>query len=50
MKEEGYDTKTTLIIISVIIVLSLLGFVDLLPDNCHRTPSVDVGGGEIECD
>ena len=43
--------------IKIIIAIFLIILVGLifdssppLPSNCHRTPSIDVGGGEIECD
>lgn len=39
-----------LIIIFIIVLGLIFGSPNQLPDNCRRTPSVDVGGSEIECD
>ena len=47
-EEKGISVAFLLIIIGIIIIAAL--FSDPLPKNCHRTPSVDVGGGEVECD
>ncbi len=50
-KEKELDSKTIIIIILLIIILGLIfDHSSPLPSNCHRTPSVDVGGGEVECD
>lgn len=49
--KDTYDPKTTIIIVLLIIIAGLIfDSSPPLPSNCHRTPSVDVGGGEIECD
>jgi len=45
------DLKTVIIIVLLIILAGLIFDPSSpLPPNCHRTPSVDIGGGEIECD
>jgi hypothetical protein len=49
--EETFDTKTTIIIVLLILILGIIfDSSSPLPPNCHHTPSVDTGGGEIECD
>ena len=49
--EEKFDIKTTVIIVLLIIIAGLIfDSSPPLPPNCHLTPSVDVGGGEVECD
>lgn len=48
--EETFDTKTIIIIVLLIIIAGIIfDSSSPLPSNCHRTSSVDVGGGEIEC-
>jgi hypothetical protein len=51
-KETGeYDLKTIIIIVLLIIIAGLMfDSSPSLSSNCHYTPSVDVGGSEIECD
>jgi hypothetical protein len=50
-KEENWSYAKTLVITGIIIILGLIFYKTApLPPNCHRTPSVDVGGGEVECD
>ena len=45
------DLKTVIIIVLLIILAGLIFDPSSpLPPNCHRTPSVYIGGGEIECD
>lgn len=51
IQKDSYDFKTTIIIVLLIILAGFLfDLFPQLPPNCHRTPSIDVGGGEIECD
>ncbi len=49
--KDKLEPKTIIIIILLIILVGLIfDSFPPLPSNCHRTASVDVGGGEIECD
>lgn len=52
MKEKDtMDPKTVIIIILLIIIANFIfDFAPALPEGCHLTPSVDVGGSEVECD
>jgi len=51
MHKDAIDPKTLIIIVLLIILAGLIfDSSPRLPSNCHLTPSVDVGGGEVECD
>lgn len=50
-KNNEWDLKTTLIVILLIIIGGLLFDTNPpLPQDCHLTSPVDIGGSEVECD
>lgn len=50
MEEYTKQEKINGLIVFIILVIISLLTIEPLPDNCHRTQSVDIGGSEIECD
>ena len=49
--KDDLDPRTVIIVILLAVIAGLISQErGQLPPNCHLTPSVDVGGSEVECD